>query len=44
MSLDQFWSTIDMEDSIFLFEESVAKGAKEDSKHIQTICSFILDK
>jgi hypothetical protein len=33
-----------MEDSVFLFEESMAKGAKKDSRHIQTICSFILNK
>jgi hypothetical protein len=33
-----------MEDSAFLLEELVAKRAKEDSKHIQTICSFILNK
>jgi hypothetical protein len=44
MSLNRFRPTIYVKDSVFLFEEPMAKGAKKDSKHIQAICSFILNK
>ena len=44
MSLSRLWPTNDVEDSAFLLEESVAEGAKKDSKHIQSICSFNLIK
>jgi len=44
MGLGRFRTPIYAKDPTFLLEESVAKGAKKDPKHVQTTCSFNLIK